>query len=140
MTTEILSPAPTGAAFLEPRLEQLELALLIAAIVFVAGDPAAAAGGVLLARAASRRPLVAVAAVVNAWGRYNGGLLVAPAIALLFVMNIFPLLWSFGLSFFAYRANRQRRRASSASTTTRRCITDPDRLGAPAHHGDPRGR
>jgi multiple sugar transport system permease protein len=44
--------------------------------------------------------------VANAWGRYYGPLLVAPAIALLFVMNIFPLMWSFGLSFFAYRANR----------------------------------
>ncbi len=36
----------------------------------------------------------------------RGPLLVAPAIILLFVMNIFPLLWSFGLSFFNYRANR----------------------------------
>jgi multiple sugar transport system permease protein len=50
--------------------------------------------------------LVAFTAVINAWGRYNGGLLVAPAIGLLFVMNIFPLMWSFGLSFFNYRANR----------------------------------
>ena len=49
---------------------------------------------------------VAATAVVNAWGRHTGGLLVAPAMALLFVMNIFPLMWSFGLSFFAYRANR----------------------------------
>ena len=38
----------------------------------------------------------------------RGPLLVTPAIAVLFVMNIFPLLWSFGLSFFNYRANRQR--------------------------------
>jgi len=37
----------------------------------------------------------------------RGALLVTPAIAILFVMNIFPLLWSFGLSFFNYRANRQ---------------------------------
>ena len=37
----------------------------------------------------------------------RGPLLVAPAIAVLFIMNIFPLLWSFGLSFFNYRANRQ---------------------------------
>ncbi|WP_282605089.1 carbohydrate ABC transporter permease [Pelagibius sp. Alg239-R121] len=44
--------------------------------------------------------------VAYAWGRHAGGLLVAPAIALLFCMNIFPLLWSFGLSFFHYRANR----------------------------------
>lgn len=36
----------------------------------------------------------------------RGPLLIAPAIITLFVMNIFPLLWSFGLSFFNYRANR----------------------------------
>lgn len=48
----------------------------------------------------------AVALVVCVWGRRNGPLLVAPALALLFVMNIFPLMWSFGLSFFHYRANR----------------------------------
>jgi multiple sugar transport system permease protein len=37
----------------------------------------------------------------------RGPMLVAPALIVLFVMNIFPLLWSFGLSFFNYRANRQ---------------------------------
>lgn len=37
----------------------------------------------------------------------RGPLLVTPAILILFVMNIFPLLWSFGLSFYNYRANRQ---------------------------------
>jgi multiple sugar transport system permease protein len=31
---------------------------------------------------------------------------VTPALGLLVVMNIFPLLWSFGLSFFHFRANR----------------------------------
>jgi len=36
----------------------------------------------------------------------RGPLLVTPAILILFVMNIFPLLWSFGLSFFNYRANQ----------------------------------
>ncbi|MGI9416544.1 MAG: carbohydrate ABC transporter permease [Geminicoccaceae bacterium] len=36
----------------------------------------------------------------------RGPFLVAPAIIVLFVMNIFPLLWSFGLSFFNYRANK----------------------------------
>ncbi len=52
--------------------------------------------------------LVAVAFVVNAYRRkYYGGLLVAPAIAVLFVMNIFPLLWSLGLSFFAYQSSQQ---------------------------------
>jgi multiple sugar transport system permease protein len=50
--------------------------------------------------------VVALSSVVNAWGRHYGPLLVAPALALLFVMNLFPLMWSFGLSFFNYRANR----------------------------------
>ena len=36
----------------------------------------------------------------------RGPLLVAPVVIVLVVMNIFPLLWSFGLSFFDYRANR----------------------------------
>jgi multiple sugar transport system permease protein len=36
----------------------------------------------------------------------RGPLLVTPAIVMLVVMNIFPLLWSLGLSFFSYRANR----------------------------------
>nr|WP_298681650.1 sugar ABC transporter permease [uncultured Dongia sp.] len=52
--------------------------------------------------------MIAAAFVVNAYRRrYYGGLLVAPAIAVLFVMNIFPLLWSLGLSFFAYQSNQQ---------------------------------
>lgn len=42
---------------------------------------------------------------VNAQER-RGPLLVAPALTLLFLTNIMPLLWSFGLSFFNYRANR----------------------------------
>lgn len=37
----------------------------------------------------------------------RGPLLVAPALLTLFLINILPLLWSFGLSFFNYRANRQ---------------------------------
>ena len=36
----------------------------------------------------------------------RGPLLIAPALITLFVVNIFPLMWSFGLSFFAYKANR----------------------------------
>jgi len=70
-------------------------------------------------------------AVVNAWGRYRGGLLVAPALALLFVMNIFPLLWSFGLSFFSYRANRMAVPVFVGLSNYERIVTDPvvwDRL------------
>ena len=52
--------------------------------------------------------VLAATAVANAYRhQYFGGLLVAPAIAVLFVMNIFPLLWSLGLSFFAYQSNQQ---------------------------------
>lgn len=52
--------------------------------------------------------LVALSFVVNAYRRhYYGGLLVSPAIAVLVVMNIFPLLWSLGLSFFAYQSSQQ---------------------------------
>jgi multiple sugar transport system permease protein len=36
----------------------------------------------------------------------RGPLLVAPAIATLVVVNLFPLLWSYGLSFFHYNAKR----------------------------------
>jgi multiple sugar transport system permease protein len=36
----------------------------------------------------------------------RGPLLVTPAIATLVVVNIFPLLWSYGLSFFSYNAKR----------------------------------
>ena len=35
----------------------------------------------------------------------RGAMLVTPAVVLLFVMNIFPLMWSFGLSFFHYKAS-----------------------------------
>ncbi len=35
----------------------------------------------------------------------RGALLVTPAVLLLFVMNIFPLMWSFGLSFFHFKAS-----------------------------------
>ena len=52
--------------------------------------------------------MVAAAFAVNAYRHhYFGGLLVAPAIAVLVVMNIFPLLWSLGLSFFAYQSSQQ---------------------------------
>jgi len=36
----------------------------------------------------------------------RGPLLVTPAILTLVLVNIFPLMWSFGLSFFQYKANR----------------------------------
>ncbi len=36
----------------------------------------------------------------------RGPLLIAPALITLFLVNIFPLMWSFGLSFFQNKANR----------------------------------
>jgi multiple sugar transport system permease protein len=88
-----------------PTWSNWRLAML-AAVLIMAGSiytfPVQISFWVSLAAAAS----VCLVLVVNAWGRHRGGLLVAPALALLFVMNIFPLMWSFGLSFFHYRANR----------------------------------
>ena len=55
----------------------------------------------------------------------RGPLLVAPAIVVLFVMNIFPLLWSFGLSFFNYRANRQAVPTFVGLANYERVLTDP---------------
>jgi len=64
-----------------------------------ATDTTAERGGVPLARGAG--PVAWLLAPER-----RGALLVAPAIITLFVMNIFPLMWSLGLSFFNYRANR----------------------------------
>ncbi len=88
-----------------PTLSNWRLAM-VSAVVIIAGAirllPMAVAFWVSLAAVAG----VCLVLVINAWGKHHGGLLVAPALALLFVMNIFPLMWSFGLSFFHYRANR----------------------------------
>src|SRR4029077_3813601 len=70
--------------------------------------------------------LFAVTLIANAWGRYTGGLLVTPALALLFMMNVFPLLWSFGLSFFSYRANRARAPTWVGLDNYARVLSDPD--------------
>ena len=88
---------------LSPRNWRLALVLFVLTIpVSLLLFPAGTAFWISLAAAI----LLSAAVVANAWGRYAGGLLVAPALALLFLMNIFPLMWSFGLSFFHYRANR----------------------------------
>lgn len=128
MTSTTLSePAPAG--LLTPHWRNWRLATLAAIVVTVVAIVALpAAAGFWLAAAAWA--LVALTAVVNAWGRYTGGLLVAPAIAVLVMMNIFPLLWSLGLSFFAYRADRQTMRFLGLRNYER-ALTDPvvwDRL------------
>lgn len=64
--------------------------------------------------------------VVNAWGRHTGPLLVAPALGLLFLMNIFPLLWSLGLSFYHYRANRLAPPKFAGLHYYEKILTDPN--------------
>ncbi len=102
-TTATAAPPP----LLSVAPDNWKLAMLVGLAVSVIAAlalPAAVSFWVVGAMAA----LVAAALVVNAYRRkYYGGLLVAPAIAVLFVMNIFPLLWSLGLSFFAYQSNQQ---------------------------------
>lgn len=124
MTTDTASPAGEPARFLQLRLDNWALAIVLAIVISVASLallPPVVSFWVALAACA----LAAASAVYNAWGRYTGGLLVAPAIALLFVMNIFPLLWSLGLSFFSYRANRARPPAFVGLDNYADVLTDP---------------
>ncbi len=107
-----------------PGWSNWRLALLVAAVVLPASVitfPVNTAFWLSLAAAA----VVAVTAVVNAWGRQRGPLLVAPALALLFVTNIFPLMWSFGLSFFHYRANRAAAPVFGGLANYQTILTDP---------------
>ena len=102
-----VSPSMPGSSSRVPVVTGRSLAAIVAvAILVLVGAvwvlPATVAFWVALAAVLG----AVLAAVAFAWGRHPGGLLVAPALGLLFVMNIFPLLWSLGLSFFAYRANR----------------------------------
>jgi len=55
----------------------------------------------------------------------RGALLITPAIVMLFVMNIFPLLWSLGLSFFNYRANRLRVPTFKGLDNYEKVLSDP---------------
>jgi multiple sugar transport system permease protein len=124
MTTDTGSAAGGPARFLDPRLDNWLLAITLAiaaSVLALALLPPDISFWVALTACA----LAALSAVYNAWGRHKGGLLIAPAIALLFVMNIFPLLWSLGLSFFSYRANRARPPAFVGLDNYRDVLTDP---------------
>lgn len=98
---------PPAPGLMTPALHNWKLAILVGLVVSVLAIvalPPDAAFWIVGAMVA----MVGAAFAVNAYRRhYIGGLLVAPAIAVLFVMNIFPLLWSLGLSFFAYQSNQQ---------------------------------
>ena len=105
MTTSITTlPVP---ALFEAKAHNWKLAILAGvaiSILAMLAFPAIISFWIVLLAAAA----IAAAFAVNAYRRhYYGGLLVAPAIAVLFVMNIFPLLWSLGLSFFAYQSSQQ---------------------------------
>ena len=105
MTSTTATAPPPALMRLSP--DNWKLAILVGLIVSVIAAialPASASFWIIAAMAA----MIGAAFVVNAYRRkYYGGLLVAPAIAVLFVMNIFPLLWSLGLSFYAYQSNQQ---------------------------------
>ena len=105
MTLTTVTAPPPALMRLSP--DNWKLAIVVGLVVSVLAAialPAPVAFWVVGAMAA----MIAAAFVVNAYRRkYYGGLLVAPAIAVLFVMNIFPLLWSLGLSFYAYQSNQQ---------------------------------
>ncbi len=55
----------------------------------------------------------------------RGALLVTPAIILLFVMNIFPLMWSFGLSFFHYKASSMKAPTFAGLYYYEKVLNDP---------------
>jgi multiple sugar transport system permease protein len=105
MTSIPVKTAAPGLFTASPDNWKLALvAGLVVSVVAIAALPAGVAFWVVGIMVA----LVAAAVAINAYQRhYYGGLLVAPAIAVLFVMNIFPLLWSLGLSFYAYNSNQQ---------------------------------
>ena len=131
MTTETVAVPGAMPRFFELRPDNWPLAFVLAVVVSVAALvllPPGISFWVALAACI----LAAGSAVYNAWGRYKGGLLVAPALALLFVMNIFPLMWSLGLSFFSYRANRAKRAGLRRPRQLRRCAHRPGRLGTAA--------
>ena len=57
--------------------------------------------------------------------RRAGPILVAPAIIVLFIMYIFPLLWSFGLSFYHYRLDRLKAPVFAGLYYYQKILADP---------------
>src|SRR5215212_9053188 len=119
-----IQSAKTASALLELSADNWRLAILVGIVVSALAVVALPASGSFWVVGAVSA-LVAAAFAVNAYRRrYYGGLLVAPAIAVLFVMNIFPLLWSLGLSFFAYQSNQQTMRFVGLSNYIRVLTSD----------------
>ncbi len=116
--------------WLIPSPRNWRLALLVA-IIAIPGSIWLAPIGVAFWISLVAVAVVVLTTTINAWGRHPGPLLVAPAIALLVVMNIFPLMWSFGLSFFRFRVNRQAPPTFAGLANYEKVLTDPtvwDRL------------
>jgi multiple sugar transport system permease protein len=104
---------------------------VVAAIIVMIGAIAALPSSVSFWVSLAAIVLAAASCCIAAYRkRHYGGLLVAPAIAVLFVMNIFPLLWSLGLSFFAYQSNQQTIRFVGLNNYTRILTND---IAAPAN-------
>ncbi len=105
MTSSALETPPPAFSSLSPDNWKLAIVVgLVISVIACMALPATTSFWIVGAMAA----VVAMTFVVNAFRRhYYGGLLISPAIAVLFVMNIFPLLWSLGLSFFAYQSSQQ---------------------------------
>lgn len=124
MTTDTATVPDAPRRFFDLRADNWPLAVILAIAVSIAAmsllPPDISFWVGLVASG-----LAAASAVYNAWGRYIGGLLIAPAVALLFVMNIFPLMWSLGLSFFSYRANRPRAPVFVGLENYADILTDP---------------
>ena len=124
MATNSLATSGERRSLFELRADNWLLAAILALIVSIAAI-ALLPPGVSFWVGLIAWVLMAASAIYNAWGRYRGGLLVAPAIALLFLMNIFPLMWSLGLSFFSYRANRARPPVFKGLDNYADILTDP---------------
>jgi multiple sugar transport system permease protein len=101
-------------------------AVLVLFVIGLAASVATLPPAVSFWVSAALAALLAISLIANAWGRYTGGLLVTPALMLLFLMNVFPLLWSLGLSFFDYRANRAKAPTWVGLENYQNVLTDPD--------------
>lgn len=125
MTRVVSPPSTFFVRLVEPRWSNWPAALILLIVGMPVAIEVLPPAASFWASAALCALLVATV-IANAWGRYTGGLLVTPALALLFMMNVFPLLWSFGLSFFSYRANRARAPTWVGLDNYARVLSDPD--------------
>src|SRR4051794_41894109 len=102
-----IQSAKTAPALLELSAANWRLAVLVGLVVSALAVVTLPASGSFWVVGATSA-LVAAAFAVNAYRRrYYGGLLVAPPLAVFFVVNIFPLLLSLGVFFFSFQSDLQ---------------------------------